>query len=59
MSDFEAQRNAVRIELLASNEILSKYKDELQKQDPRLVDYLESAASESYIKALQEQIAEL
>lgn len=59
VSDFEAQRNATRIELLASNEILSKYKDELQKQDPRLVDYLESAASESYIKALQEQIAEL
>uniref|UniRef100_A0A832DDS9 non-specific protein-tyrosine kinase n=1 Tax=Ignavibacterium album TaxID=591197 RepID=A0A832DDS9_9BACT len=59
VSDFEAQRNAARIELLASNEILSKYKDELQKQDPRLVDYLESAASESYIKALQEQIAEL
>jgi tyrosine-protein kinase Etk/Wzc len=59
VADFEAQRNAARIELLASNEILSKYKDELQKQDPRLVDYLESAASESYIKALQEQIAEL
>lgn len=59
VSDFEAQKNATRIELLASNEILSKYKDELQKQDPRLVDYLESAASESYIKALQEQIAEL
>lgn len=59
VSDFEAQKNAARIELLASNEILSKYKDELQKQDPRLVDYLESAASESYIKALQEQIAEL
>lgn len=59
LSDFEAQRNAARIELLASNEILNKYKVELQKQDPRLVDYLESAASESYIKALQEQIAEL
>lgn len=59
VSDFEAQRNAVRIELLASNEILKKLKDELEKQDPRLVDYLESAASESYIKALQEQIAEL
>lgn len=59
VSDFEAQRNAARIELLASNEILNKYKDELQKQDPRLVEYLESAASESYIKGLQEQIAEL
>lgn len=59
VSDFEAQRNAARIELSASNEILNKYKDELQKQDPRLVEYLESVASESYIKGLQEQIAEL
>lgn len=59
VSDFEAQRNATRIELSASNEILNKYKDELQRQDPRLVEYLESVASESYIKGLQEQIAEL
>lgn len=59
VSDFEAQRNAARIELSASSEILNKYKDELQKQDPRLVEYLESVASESYIKGLQEQIAEL
>lgn len=59
VSDFEAQRNAAKIELMASTEILNKYKDELQKQDPKLVEYLESAASESYIKALQEQIAEL
>ncbi|MFN3694342.1 MAG: GumC family protein, partial [Ignavibacterium sp.] len=59
VSDFEAQRNSVKIELLASNDVLEKLKDELQRQDPKLVDYLESAASESYIKALQEQIAEL
>ncbi|MEJ5262047.1 MAG: polysaccharide biosynthesis tyrosine autokinase [Ignavibacterium sp.] len=59
VSDFEAQRNAAKIELMASTEILNKYKDELQKQDPKLVEYLESVASESYIKALQEQIAEL
>ncbi|WP_337865921.1 polysaccharide biosynthesis tyrosine autokinase [Ignavibacterium sp.] len=59
VSDFEAQRNAAKIELMASTEILNKYKDELQKQDPKLVEYLESAASESYIKVLQEQIAEL
>ncbi|MBI5663329.1 MAG: polysaccharide biosynthesis tyrosine autokinase [Ignavibacterium album] len=59
VSDFEAQRNAVKIELSTSDEILKKLKDELQKQDPKLVDYLESVSSESYIKALQEQIAEL
>lgn len=58
VSDFEAQRNAVKIELSTSDEILKKLKDELQKQDPKLVDYLESVSSESYIKALQEQIAE-
>ncbi len=59
VSDFEAQRNSVKIELLASNDVLVKLKDELQKQDPKLAEYLESAASESYIKALQQQIAEL
>lgn len=59
LSQFEAQMNAARIELTASEEILKKYKDELLKQDPKLADYLESATSESYIKALQNQIAEL
>lgn len=59
LSEFEAQMNAAKIELTASEEMLRKYKEELAKQDPRLADYLASVTSESYIKALQDQIAEL
>ncbi len=59
LAQFEAQKNAVQIQLEASNEILKQYKKELQQQDPKLADYLASATSETYIKALQNQIAEL
>lgn len=59
LSQFEAQKNAAKIDLMASNEILKQYKDELVKQDPRLADYLESATSETYITALQNEIAQL
>ena len=58
-AQFEAQKNAAQIELEASIEILKQYRDELSKQDPKLSDYLASATSETYIKALQDQIAEL
>lgn len=59
IAQFEAQKNAVQIDLKTSSGILKQYKDELVKQDPRLADYLESVTSESYIKALQDQIAEM
>jgi tyrosine-protein kinase Etk/Wzc len=59
LSQFEAQKNAAKIELMASDEVLRQYKDELIKQDPRLADYLESATSEAYITALQNEIAQL
>ena len=58
LSQFEAQKNATEIELEASNEILKQYRKELSQQDPKLADYLASATSETYIKALQDQIAE-
>lgn len=58
LSQFEAQKNAAQIELEASNEILKQYRKELSQQDPKLADYLASATSETYIKALQNQIAE-
>jgi capsular exopolysaccharide synthesis family protein len=59
LSDFEAQMNAAKIELSASEEVLNGYKEELSKQDPKLADYLASVTSETYIKALQDQISEL
>jgi len=59
LSDFESKKNATRIELTISEKSLSKYKEELVNQDPRIKDYLESFATEPYIKSLQEQIAKL
>jgi capsular exopolysaccharide synthesis family protein len=59
LAQFEAQKNATQIELEASSEILKQYKKELSLQDPKLADYLASATSETYIKALQDEIAEL
>jgi tyrosine-protein kinase Etk/Wzc len=58
IAQFEAQKNASQIELEASNEVLKQYRKELSKQDPKLADYLASATSETYLKALQDQIAE-
>lgn len=58
LAQFEAQKNAAQIELEASNEVLKQYRNELSQQDPKLADYLASATSETYIKALQDQIAE-
>src|SRR5690554_4399629 len=59
LSNFEAQKNAAQIELMASDEVLLQYKEELKKQDPGLADYLESVTSEAYITALQQQLAAL
>lgn len=59
LSQFEAQKSAAKIELMASDEVLKQYKEELKKQDPRLAEYLESATSETYIKALQDEISQL
>lgn len=59
LSEFESKLSAAKIELLGTSKVLEKYKQELDKQDPRLSDYLESVTSETYIKALQTQISEL
>lgn len=59
LSDFESQMNAAGIELNVSEKNLSQYKETLQKQDPRIADYLASFAAEPYLKALQEEIAKL
>ena len=59
LSDLDAQKQATKIELLTSNEVLKQYKFFLKKQDPQLVDYLENQTSQAYINALQQQLAEL
>ena len=59
LSQFEAKLNAAKIDYMASSNVLKQYKDELKKQDPRMANYLESLTSETYIEALQKQLAEL
>ncbi len=59
LSQLDAQRQATKIELMTSDEVLKQYKYFLRKQDPKLVDYLENQTSQAYISALQTQIAEL
>jgi len=59
LSNFEAQKNAAQIELMASDKILNQYKRELEDQNPRLADYLTGLSSEAYFKSLQEQLVKL
>lgn len=59
LSQLDAQKEATKIELSTSNEILKQYKYFLRKQDPQLVDYLENQTSQAYINALQQQLADL
>jgi capsular exopolysaccharide synthesis family protein len=59
LSTFDAQKDAAKIELSASNKVLTQYKEELERQNPRLADYLQSVQSEASFKVLQEQIADL
>ena len=59
LANLDAQRDAAKVDLFTSNEILKQYKKEISEQDPQLVDYLESQTSQTYIAALQKQITEL
>ena len=59
MTDFEAKRNATKIDLMIAEKNLKELKNEMAKQDPRIKDYLESFAAEPYLKQLQENIAQL
>jgi len=59
LSNFEAQKNAAQIDLMASNKILNQYKRELEEQNPRLADYLKGLSSEAYFTSLQEQLVRL
>ncbi|MGE5354593.1 MAG: GumC family protein [Acidobacteriota bacterium] len=59
LSKFDADKNAADIDMKVSEKNLSKYREELKKQDPRLADYVESFVAEPYVKALQEQIAKI
>lgn len=59
LSNLDAQKQATKIELMTSNEVLKQYKFFLGKQDPKLVDYLENQTSQAYILTLQQQLADV
>lgn len=58
-TDFESKMNATKIDLTIAEKTLNQYKAELAKKDPNINDYIESFATEPYIKNLQLQIADL
>lgn len=59
LAQFEAKKNATQIELITSNKILTELKNELERQNPLLADYLQGLASEAYFQSLQEQLIKL
>lgn len=59
LSQFEAQKSATQVDLMASDKVLENLRKELQAQNPRMADYLKSLTSQTYIKAIQEEIAKL
>lgn len=58
-TDFESKMNANKIDLTIAEKTLNQYKNELARQDPEIKNYIESFATEPYIKNLQLQIADL
>lgn len=58
-STFESKKNEAKIDLLTSEKVLKSYKDEFQKRDPRLPDYVDGFSSDAYMKSMQEQLAKI
>jgi tyrosine-protein kinase Etk/Wzc len=59
LAQFEAQKSATQVDLMASNKVLENLRQELKAQNPRMADYLTSLTSQKYITAFQEEIAKL
>ena len=59
LANLDAQRDAAKVDLLTSTEMLSQYKKEISAEDPKLVEYLESQTSQKYIEIIQKQLAEI
>lgn len=59
LAQFEAQKSATQVDLMASNKVLENLRKELVAQNPRMADYLTSLTSQKYITAVQEEIAKL
>lgn len=59
LTNFESQRDASLIEMIATEKTVNAYRDEINKQNPSISKYIESYASEPRMKALLEKISML
>ena len=59
LTDFEAQRDDVVINLAGTNKVLTQLKEDLREQDPRIAAYVESISQQSSLKEIQDGIAKL
>ncbi|MGD8779506.1 MAG: polysaccharide biosynthesis tyrosine autokinase [Ignavibacteria bacterium] len=57
LSEFEAKRNAVNIDLSIAQKNLEILEGELSEQEPKMVNYLRNSATEKYLEGLAEEIA--
>ena len=47
LAQFEAQKSATQVDLMASNKVLENLRKELKAQNPRMADYLTSLTSQN------------
>ncbi|MBI2416411.1 MAG: hypothetical protein HYV28_00585, partial [Ignavibacteriales bacterium] len=59
LSTLESQRDIQKIEMMSSEKVLQKFKEELKSKAPHINSFLDNVASEEYMKTLQQQLAEL
>ncbi|MBT8387329.1 MAG: polysaccharide biosynthesis tyrosine autokinase, partial [Ignavibacteria bacterium] len=59
LAQFEAQKSATQVDVMASNKVLENLRNELERQNPRMADYLKSLTSQTYIKGIQDELAKL
>lgn len=59
ITDLESKINSTAVELSIAKENLNQFKEELERKDPTLSNYLENKSTEPYLLRLQEQIAEI
>ena len=59
ITDLESKINSTSVELSIAKENLNQFKEELQRKDPTISQYLDNKSAEPYLTRLQEQIAEI
>ncbi len=59
LTDFEAKKNATEIEMTIAKNALQQYREELNKQNPKINEYIENVAAQLRRENLQKEIASL